>query len=318
MKQPKVSVIITTYNRDEYILETVNSILSQDYEDFELIIVDDGSTDDTRDKIKLIEDSRMKYFYKRNGGQNSARNFGLHVALGEYVSFIDSDDLWHQEKLSSHVAILDERKDISVVYSGTALINEYSSTIGKKQILNYSGMVLDKMLMKNFLYNGSNAVFRKSCIEKTGYFDESIKRMTDWEFYLRLALYFKFHCVNKYLLLYRVHSFNMSQDYKSYKKNSFKILAKIFKNKDMPREYKLLRMQAISRRYKYLAFRYLQNMYTVEARKYFHKAILSDLMVALNPYILINYLLTFVPINWIPEINNFKNSLKNMLFKFAG
>ena len=91
---PQVSIIIPAYNRSKFLAQAVQSVLSQTATDFEILVIDDGSTDDSRAVIENIYDARLKYFYKENGGVSSARNFGLAKAVGEYVSFLDSDDFW--------------------------------------------------------------------------------------------------------------------------------------------------------------------------------------------------------------------------------
>ena len=98
-EQPVFTVIIPTYNRENFLKRTIDSILSQTFKDFELIIVDDGSTDHTKALIDRYEDDRIVYFYKENGGQNSATNLGIQNAKGEYIAFCDSDDTWMPEKL---------------------------------------------------------------------------------------------------------------------------------------------------------------------------------------------------------------------------
>ncbi|MDD3014443.1 MAG: glycosyltransferase family A protein, partial [Candidatus Gastranaerophilales bacterium] len=175
MKSPVVSVVMTTYNRDKYICEAIESVLSQTFEDLELIIIDDGSTDDTSEKIKSFNDERIKYYYQDNAGQNPARNAGIIISNGKYIAMIDSDDIWDKNKLQKQVNILDKYPDTGLVYCGTVFINENNKIIYKKPLADYKGQILDKLLMTNFLYNGSCPLFRKSCIEKAGLFDTDRK-----------------------------------------------------------------------------------------------------------------------------------------------
>ena len=121
-RQPVFTVIIPTYNREHFLKRTVDSILSQTFKDFELIIVDDGSTDHTKDLIDTYEDDRIVYFYKENGGQNSAVNVGLQKARGEYIAFCDSDDTWMPEKLEKCMEKYQEDKEVKVVYTWTGII----------------------------------------------------------------------------------------------------------------------------------------------------------------------------------------------------
>jgi glycosyltransferase involved in cell wall biosynthesis len=112
---PRVSVIITTYNREHLLSASVRSVLEQDFRDLELIIVDDGSTDRTREIAEAFN-GRSRYFYQPNGGIGSARNTGIRLSKAPLVAFLDDDNLWVQDKLSRQVAVLDARPDVDVVY----------------------------------------------------------------------------------------------------------------------------------------------------------------------------------------------------------
>ncbi len=273
MKKSLVSVIITTYNRADYIKYSIDSVLKQTYDFFELIIIDDGSTDNTVDIIKTYNDKRIRYFYQRNFGQNFARNYGLQLSKGEYAAFLDSDDVWEINKLEKQVAILDKHRNIGLVYCATAIIDRYNSIVGKQKIYNYSGKVTKQLLLLNFLYNGSCAMFRiNDSLYKIGMFDESIKRMTDWEFYLKYSVHNEFYCIPEYLLKYRMHSSTMSFNYMDYLASGFKILDKFFRNKDLPASIIKYKDLAYAMRYRYLAQRFLDNGKYIEARAYIIKA----------------------------------------------
>ena len=113
----KVSVIIPTYNREATLKRAVESVLNQTYTDFELIIVDDGSTDNTRQLVENIHDDRITYYYvKINSGAAAARNYGIERAEGEYIAFQDSDDYWHSDKLEKQMKVMESNPDIGFVY----------------------------------------------------------------------------------------------------------------------------------------------------------------------------------------------------------
>ncbi|MEI7473580.1 MAG: glycosyltransferase [bacterium] len=272
MQTPKVSVIITTYNRAEFIGDTIKSVLTQTYQDFELIIIDDGSTDNTKSIIDKFNDKRIIYYYQDNKGQNPARNKGMELSNGDYIAHIDSDDTWKNTKLEKQVKILDKFKEIGLVYCGTKLIDSKGRFIRNLKIYDYNGFVLEQLIMFNFLYNGSNTLFRKSCLEKIECFDESIDRMTDWEFYLKFSIFYKFYCVPDYLVFYRIHDTNMSVNYKKYEKNGFKILYKVFKRVSVKNSIKHLKPLAYAMRYRFLAHRCLDLNSSKEIRKYVIKA----------------------------------------------
>ncbi|OGH97973.1 MAG: hypothetical protein A2104_05240 [Candidatus Melainabacteria bacterium GWF2_32_7] len=310
MRKPKVSVIITTYNRLDYLGYAIESVLNQTYDDLELIIVDDGSTDNTREFVNSYYDDRIIYHYQENKGQNPARNKGMELARGEYIAHLDSDDTWTSTKLEKQVNILENNADIGLVYCGTLLIDKQNNNIGTQPMIIHNGNVLDKLLMTNFLYNGSCALFRKECLEKVGLFDESFKRMTDWEFYLKFAIYYKFYGINEYLLKYRIHNETMSKDFKSYETYGIKILEKIFNHKDLDNKYLKYKNRAIALRHRYLGRRYFENNYPVEARKSFKEALNTDttLLFQSNSFILL--ILTYLPLNLVEHLRNLKRSLK--------
>ena len=131
----KVSVIIPAYNKADLTIKTVQSVLSQTYENIEIIVVDDGSTDDTKNKLKLFGD-RIHYIYKQNGGVCSARNVGIKQATGEYIALIDCDDIFYPEKIAKSVKCLEKKSDHGFVYTDAYFINRDDNIISKHQILN--------------------------------------------------------------------------------------------------------------------------------------------------------------------------------------
>ena len=135
---PKVSVIIPTYNREEFITETIKSVLNQTYKDFEIIVVDDGSTDNTKQKLEPFK-SKIKLIEQKNSERAVARNNGVKSSSGEYIAFLDSDDLWIKNKLENQVNFLDEKKDFILTYGQSFRINEHGKPIktAKRQIQGY-------------------------------------------------------------------------------------------------------------------------------------------------------------------------------------
>ncbi len=189
---PKVSVIIPTYNRCGMIGETLGNVLSQTERDLEVILVDDGSSDDTDRVVRECADGRVSYYYKSNGGASSARNFGLARASGRYTAFLDSDDSWPENYLEVMLSCLDREGDfgaayspITVVYPGGPVIRSYKKPEGKR------GWIALDLFRKSFIWP-SAALFRSS-VWKDFYFDESLKRTSeDSDAFLRLALKTRF------------------------------------------------------------------------------------------------------------------------------
>src|SRR4030042_587586 len=122
---PKVSVIITTYNRVHFVCEAIDSVLNQTFKDFEIIVVDDGSTDNTKEALKRYS-KNIFYIYQSNKGRSQARNTGLKVAKGDYIAFLDDDDIWVPHKLEKQVAFMDSNPNIGLVHTITEVIDEES------------------------------------------------------------------------------------------------------------------------------------------------------------------------------------------------
>jgi len=316
MIKNKVSVIISTYNRASFLKQAIDSVLNQTYSDFELIIVDDGSTDNTQKVVESYNDPRIIYIYQENAGQNAAKNKGLMNVSGEYVSILDSDDMWHPEKLDRQVNILKNMPEVGLVYCGTMLIDENNNVIGKQPHLKYNGNVLDKLLLKNFIYNGSNALFRTECLEKTGLFDESVQRMTDWDLYLRIALFYNFYALDDFLLYYRVHGENMSCGFEKYEIAGFTILDRIFSHKNLDEKYLKLKDKAYAYRYKYMARRYFEANQYLKSREYILKSIESYPLIALNKEILELSLSFILPQKTIQQLRSVKKYIKTHMRNF--
>ncbi|GAB1543637.1 glycosyltransferase [Scytonema sp. NUACC21] len=220
MVVPKVSVVVPAYNVSSYIEDTLRSLQQQSFKEFEVLIVDDGSTDNTAEIVKpyVKQDSRFQLWQKQNGGLSSARNHGICHARGEYIALLDGDDVYHPDKLANHVARLDNNPEVGVVYSASRAIRDD----GKPTFVRLSGKPvysdpLLALLCKNFVGHGSNAVFRRSLVDEVGEFDESLRSLEDIDFWLRVAATRKweFYREGRTLCYYRVRpsglSFNVTQ-----------------------------------------------------------------------------------------------------------
>ena len=172
---PRVSVVIPTYNRSDYILEAVESILTQTYRDFEIIIVDDGSTDDTRDVLAgQIEAGTIRYIYQENRSKSAARNHGIRLAKGEYIAFLDSDDLFTPTKLAKQVAFLDEHPDIGFVHSWYSKFDDAGNHLGTRDTSRYTGWVYPEILLSwSVLMAVPCMMMRKDVLEAVNGFDEN-------------------------------------------------------------------------------------------------------------------------------------------------
>lgn len=201
---PLVSVIIPTYNRANYVSLAVDSVLSQTYKNIELHIIDDGSTDNTSNVLsRYLNDPRVTYYKQANGGQGAATNMGISLAKGEYIAFLDSDDLWIPEKLELQVKAAQEKKYISVFYSPCCCIDEKNQITGKLEGPLYEGRVTGRLFVENFIPFGTTFV-KKECFDKLGAFDETLVTGLDYDLWLRLSTRYLFGYVVTPTLLYRV------------------------------------------------------------------------------------------------------------------
>lgn len=211
-----VSVIIPSYNSSSVILETINSALNQTYKNFEIIVVDDGSLDDTEKIVKNIKDDRIQYHRQNHKGcPAAARNTGIRRAKGEYIAFLDSDDIWLPDKMSKQLSILKDRKDILAVASNLFRFPKeqvkglFAFRNGK--LLLFSDKVISfKYMLKKSIVCNSSVILRRELFDEIGYLDErmELKAVEDYDYLLRILDY-KDHSVfvlKDVLVGYRLHN----------------------------------------------------------------------------------------------------------------
>ncbi len=188
MSQPLVSIIIPSWNTARYVREAVDSALAQIYPNCEIIVVDDGSTDDTKAVLEpYINAKKITYIYQANAGLSSARNTGIKASKGEFIALLDSDDVFLPEKIAEQIAYLTAHPSCDVSYCNLYHFWDGESTLLRLNYEYYSGEeVLPHLLAMNFIAPLS-VVLRRSVIERFGMFDENLKRSEDLEFWLRLA-----------------------------------------------------------------------------------------------------------------------------------
>lgn len=253
---PKISIIIPAYNAELTIKCTIKSVQNQTYRDYELIIIDDGSTDQTTKIVGEIADDRLKLFSYQNAGVSVARNRGIQQATGEYIAFLDADDLWTRDKLEKQVAILETNPEVGVVYSQTYCIDSQSNFLYNCDPVSFTGNVLPELLLTNFLHNGSNPLIRQQAIATVGEFDSSINSSEDWDYYLRLAALYPFAVVPEYQIVYRQTGNNMSSNVARMQQASYAVLERAYQKFPQLQHY---RPQSLSILYLYCAELYLRN-----------------------------------------------------------
>ncbi|MCY6959580.1 glycosyltransferase [Clostridium brassicae] len=224
-----VTIIIPTFNSKKYIIQAVESVLDQTYKDIEVIVVDDGSTDGTCEKLEKYRDE-IKYYYKENGGVASARNFGILKAKGDYICFLDADDIYEKDKLKEQVRFLQDNPQIDVVYNDIQVEDEklnYINTLKSEGVYNDREDFLSMMLIRQIIPGPASIMFRRRCIEDGLKYNEEYTNAEDYDFTLRLAEKFNFAYIPKSLYVYRRHQNNLTNNHKKQFDNEIEIIKKI-------------------------------------------------------------------------------------------
>jgi glycosyltransferase involved in cell wall biosynthesis len=197
VKLPTVSVVIPLYQTERYIAETLQSVLAQTFTDYEVIVVDDGSTDRGPGIARAVADPRVRVITQINRGLAGARNTGIRNARGRYIALLDADDLWEADKLARHVAVLDANPNVGISFCSSRLIDENGADIGMIQSPANTNYDLGTLLCRNPVGNGSSPVLRRAAFDaiayedaaaaRTFWFDETFRQSEDVECWMRIA-----------------------------------------------------------------------------------------------------------------------------------
>ena len=285
---PTVSVILPVFNVEHYVGQAVASVLNQTYSDFELLVVDDGSTDASLAVCGRFRDDRIRVIRQANRGLAGARNTGIRHARGGYIAFLDADDLWLPAKLEAHVMHLRTRKEVGVSYSQSSFIDEHGMPMRYHQMPKLYGVSASDILLRNPVGNGSAAVVRRAAFAdirflvgpfgdtRDCYFDETFRQSEDVECWLRIALqtHWQFEGIGQPLTLYRVNAHGLSA-------NLAKQLQSWERFIEKTRSYAphfISRWGTLARAFqlRYLARRAVRQGDASAARRLFHQAIVSD------------------------------------------
>lgn len=208
---PKVSVIIPTYNRARYICRAINSVLDQTFTDHEIIVVDDGSTDNTRELLAQY-DGKIVYIPQTNQGISESRNRGIRAARGEYIAFLDSDDVWISEKLAIQVDLLDHNEKLGIVCSKMTIFDEAGNQRGTKPE-ERTGKNFKELVEIGGDLPTSTVMTRKACFDKVGVFDKTLPPMEDFEMWVRIASQYDIYMLpEKVLAYYYIHGQQITSD----------------------------------------------------------------------------------------------------------
>jgi glycosyltransferase involved in cell wall biosynthesis len=262
MDRPAVSVVIPTFNRANYIREAIQSVLDQTFKDFEIIVVDDGSTDGTQQAVASFHDARIRYLRERHRGIGASMNAGIAASTGAYVARLDSDDTWLPNMLAIETAALEKNPDLGAVYARAEAMNEQGQRLptGRGMPLRYPE---DSFL--SMLYEDSTStittIVRRACFEKAGPYDESLTTSEDWDMALRISRHYPLLFIDEVVARFRLHETNItgpdSLHFGESLENRVRVLDKAFAAPDLPAAAATIKPVAYRNVYTYMGLQWL-------------------------------------------------------------
>jgi glycosyltransferase involved in cell wall biosynthesis len=229
---PRVSVVIPAYNAAATIGQALDSVFAQTFQDFEIVVVDDGSTDSTSEVLAAYRD-RVRILTKVNEGKPATtRNLGVRAARGELVAFLDADDWWRDVKLARQAALLDRKPEVGLVYTADATVDADGKILSVNPCpVEARGHIYELLTVHNVMV-GSSVMARRDAILKAGGFDESLTSIENWDLWIRISRDWVIEYIDEPLTLYRVHAGNRSSDVELRRQNVFRVLAKYHDARD--------------------------------------------------------------------------------------
>jgi len=283
---PAVSVIIPNYNHAQYIHDAITSVLNQRYRNFEVIVVDDGSTDNSRDVVAQFGD-QVKYIYKQNAGLSAARNTGIEQAQGTFIGLLDADDMYEPDFMNTLVPILYSDSDAEAAYCGYQFVDEANQPLPQKEARSIPPADLFQVLAEgNFLVPESILV-RKRCYQKVGLFDLNLRACEDVDMWLRISRQYKVLGVTNLLTRHRILPNSMSTDPSRQTENRLAVMRKHFGSKPLHEsDWIESQRRAYGQAYLASSIEYLQaRMYDRAYESFYHMAVVSPLsLTQLNTY----------------------------------
>jgi len=278
IKRPKLSVIITSYNHADYIGKLIDSVLEQTFKDFEILIIDDGSTDSTREILeKYKSDPRVRTKYQENKGIVYTRNKGIQETKGEYVCFVDSDDLLLPDRFQEEIDALDSHQDAGLVYSDAYIIDKDGNSQGRyaKIFKPYFKNITENAFLKYCFFPAITVMFRRSLFLKTGLLEEPAMHCEYFK-WIEISLLSKVYYINKPLSCWRCHGENISRskDFENLYLTTINGLKDLLsRNEDLKRFIGDKYHKRFSRNYFLIGFNFiLRNSDKEKALYYFKKA----------------------------------------------
>ena len=278
---PTVSVVIATYNKADTLADAISSVLRQTYRDFEILVVDDGSTDDTAQRVKAYGD-KIRYLPKKNGGTGSARNLGIAQARGRFVAFLDGDDLWLPRKLELQMEAFDRESNLSAVQCSAYTVDPSLRVIELRRCTPDQDTLLDFLLFRNLPAFASCVVIRKEVLKSAGGFGTHLVILSDWDMCCRLARAGRIRSLREPLVLYRQYPNNQSRSVEIHLWSGVRSLRRFFADPTLEPEIRRCQRRVWARFYAMLAGGHARNGDWGEALSWACKALRTS--AAVIPY----------------------------------
>ncbi len=291
---PMISVVIPMFNVEKYIEQSIQSVLVQTYHNFELILVDDGCSDDTLKLVEQFDDHRIRLIQQQNRGLSGARNTGIDASRGFYIALLDADDYWAPDKLAKHLHHLNTHPDVGVSYCPSLFVDDNSKLLGIGQFPKLTDVSKQHIFCRNPVGNGSAPVIRRSLLNDIGYFgknkdqyrkmyfDESLRQSEDIELWTRIALTtkWKFEGIVEPLTYYRVNEGGLSANLgKQLQSWQHAVNQNNFRDPDFFNKYYTL---AKAFQLRYLARRAIQSKSKLAGLSLIHQALFCDLRILVH------------------------------------
>lgn len=209
-----VSIVMPTYNRETLLPVAIESVLAQTYHNFELIIVDDGSKDATQELVAsyMEKDSRIRYLYQENQGQSTARNYGIECSQGEYIAFLDSDNIWEPNRLKEGTDVLAQNSKVGLCYANVIFIDAKGDELHRQNMTRHSGFVFPKLIVDNFV-SMNTVLVRRAILPSPRPFNEKNRLDEDYELWLDMSVNNEYCYIAKYLARYRIEGERISNNF---------------------------------------------------------------------------------------------------------
>lgn len=307
-----VSVVIPVYNGEKTISQTIDSVLKQSIHDIEVIVINDGSNDLTSQIVSHIQDLRVKMFSYSHSGASVSRNKGIQNSIGEYIAFIDADDIWTSDKLELQLKALTEHPQAKLAYSWTDYIDFDGNFIKHGRHVSVTGNVYGKLLLSNFLENGSNPLISRYVFETIGGFNESLVTAEDWDMWLRIAAQYEFVCVEKAQVFYRVNPNSLSTDLTRMAADSLHVIENAFACQQA-KSLQHLKKHSLAGIYQYLTFKALEappgKQKRLQTARFFLKCIKYNRSLLLQKRLMLLTMIKFI----FPGFTHYFKQVKHLM-----